>query len=199
MGRWVGVAVIVAVIAALPASVAFAHAEPASVKPGDGAVLTTAPTTYEITMSQEMARQTGANDILVVDASGKQVTAVAAVIDNADRRKLSVPLPSNLAPGAYTVTWKTLSAEDGDTATGVLTFTFDPAGTASAGKENLKEEPTVPGEVTPSGVSGAQSITDSGGFGASGPGTTWITTIAVGAMMFVLGAGATYAFVQRKT
>lgn len=187
------------VVAMLPVTAAFAHAEPAKVKPGDGAVLTTPPTTYEITMSQEMARQPGANEILVFDSAGRQVTAVGAVIDNSDRRKLSVAMPSSLAPGVYQVQWKTLSADDGDPATGTLSFTYDPNGTASAGKENLKETASPSTEVTPSGVSGAQQTGGDSGLGVSNPGTTWITTIAIGAMMFVLGAGASYALVNRKT
>lgn len=192
-------AAVLLVLALMPATIAFAHAEPAKVKPGDGAILTTPPTTYEITMSQEMARQPGANEILIYDTSGKQVTSVGAVIDNSDRRKLSVAMPSNLAPGFYQVQWKTLSADDGDPATGTLTFTYDPNGTATAGKENLKETASPSTEVTPSGVSGAQQTNSGGGLGISNPGTTWISTIAIGAMMFFLGAGASYALVNRKT
>lgn len=200
MGRGVVIAVFL-LLAVLPASTAFAHAEPAKVKPGDGAVLTTAPTTYEITMTQELARQPGANEILILDTSGRQVTAVNAVIDNSDRRKLSVAMPTNLAPGVYQVQWRSLSADDGDPARGTLSFTYDPNGTASAGRESLKETASTNNSVTPTGNSGAQRTTteSSDGLGISNPGTTWVTTIAIGAMMFVVGAGATYAFVNRKT
>lgn len=198
MRRWLFLAVVLAAVAGLPVTSAFAHAEPAAVKPGDGAVLTERPTTYEITMTQEMARQAGRNDIVITDAAGTKVTTVSAVIDNANRKKLSVPLPSTLAPGKYTATWTTLSAEDGDEATGKLTFTYDPNGTASPGRENLKEDPAAPAEITPSGISGAQPISDGGGFSLSSPGATWITMVAVGAIMFALGSGVTYAFVNRK-
>lgn len=189
-----------ALVAVSLVSTAFAHAEPATVKPGDGALLTTAPTTYEIEMSQEMFKDNiGSNDIDIFNAAGEEVTAISAVIDNSDRKRLSVSLPSNLQPGEYRVEWKTLSAEDGDNANGTLTFTFDPDGTADPGVEQLREEivpePTVAVGVTPSGISGAQPT---GGLSDSKPNVTWVTTIAVGLVTFVLGAGVSYLFVDRK-
>ena len=93
-----------------------AHAEPVRVKPGDGALVTSPPLVVEIEMSQDMARKEGANDIYVLDSAGVEVTAVAAVIDKANRRRLTVPMPSRLAIGKYSVRWKTLSADDGDPA-----------------------------------------------------------------------------------
>src|SRR6185436_1659036 len=111
------------------ATVAFAHAEPATVSPGDGAVLNSSPATVVIEMSQEMTRREGANDIDVLDAAGTEVTTVAATVDNNDRKKLSVPLPANLPAGKYVVNWKTVSADDGDSANGQLSFTIDPTAT----------------------------------------------------------------------
>lgn len=189
-----------AVIALSAVSTAFAHAEPAVVKPGDGAILTTAPSTYEIEMSQEMFKDNiGSNDIDIFNSAGEEVTAISAVIDNSDRKRLSVTLPSTLEPGEYRVEWKTLSAEDGDNANGTLTFTYDPDGTADPGVEQLKEEvvpePTVDIGVTPSGISGAQP---SSSLSDSKPNVTWVTTIAVGLVTFVLGAGVSYLFVDRK-
>ena len=94
------VVLVIGVTAALASvGAAFAHAEPATAKPGDGAVLTTIPGEIVLEMSQEMARQGGANDIDVFDEGGKEVTTVAAVVDNNDRKRLSVPVPSGLAPG----------------------------------------------------------------------------------------------------
>ncbi len=196
----VRIAVLVAVFCASLAGVtgALAHAEPATAKPGDGAVLTTSPTTYELEMSQEMARQAGANDIDVFDATGKEVTTVSAVIDASNRKKLTVALPPGLPPGKYRVDWKTLSADDGDAANGSLTFTIDPAGTPSAGKVQLKESVLVPGpETTPSGISGAQSTTPKA-LSTSKSSITWVTTVAVAFITFALGAGTTYIVMDRK-
>ena len=171
-------------------TLAFAHAEPARVKPGDGAVLNTPPTQVEITMSQEMAREAGQNDIAVFDAAGKQVTVVAAVIDNGDRRKLSVPLPSNLPPGAYTVKWKTLSADDGDAASGTLSFTYDPARSPSPGTEDLR--PDLLGKSTPAAGAAAPALDSGGG------GTSWVLVVAVAVAALVIGGGGTFILIQKR-
>ncbi|MGI8926566.1 MAG: hypothetical protein ACR2HN_07965 [Tepidiformaceae bacterium] len=74
------------VAALLVVAVAFAHAEPVTVEPGDGAVLPSPPARVLITMSQEMARTQGAKDIDVLDAAGQEVTTEAARIEDSDRR-----------------------------------------------------------------------------------------------------------------
>ncbi|MGE5594966.1 MAG: copper resistance protein CopC [Hyphomicrobiales bacterium] len=198
------VAVAVAIFAPLlMVSDAFAHAEPARVVPGDGAVLTAPPTQVEMKMSQEMARQADANDIDVFDASGKEVTTVSAVIDNADRTVLTVALPSGLPAGQYTVKWKTLSAEDGDPATGQTTFTVDPNGPASPGKENLREDIATPPPAGNDGTGGsgpesvAPPVTTT--IGGSGGGTSWVLVVAVAVGCLALGSGTTFLLIQKKT
>ncbi len=173
---------------------AFAHAEPASVKPGDGAVLVQPPAEIVIEMTQDMFSREGANDIDLMDASGKEITTVAAVVDRNDRRRLSVAVPSSLTPGVYTVNWKTLSADDGDDANGSLSFTYDPNGTASAGKAVLKEDLLGPGPATPEAESPPAALS------VAGPdnGVNWILVVAVGVGMFVVGAGASFLLVQKR-
>lgn len=175
-------------------SAVFAHAEPARVTPGDGAILTSPPAQVQIEMSQELARQAGGNAIHVFDASGKEVTTVAAVIDNADRRRLKVPLPSNLPSGAYTVKWKSLSAEDGDTAEGTLRFTFDPNGVANPGKTVLREDLLGTGE--PNGATPVPAAPSTGG---GDGGVSWVLVVAVAVGALVLGSGTTFLLVQRRT
>ncbi len=187
-------AIIAAALLALAAFTAvFAHAEPATVKPGDGAVLNAAPSQVAIQMTQEMARQAGANDIQVFDAAGKQVTTAAAVIDNSDRRKISVALPSGLAVGTYTVKWKTLSADDGDTANGQLSFTYDPSKPPSAGTENIV---SLAGGASPAAAGPASSVNPLGG--GSGGGTSWVLVTCVAVGMFALGSGGTFLLIRRK-
>lgn len=173
---------------------AFAHAEPGKVTPGDGAVLSAPPTEVVIEMTQDMARQAGANDIDVVDASGKEVTTATAVIDNTNRRKLSVPLPADLPVGTYTVNWKTLSADDGDNASGTLTFTYDPAKPASPGKVDLAEQPG--GDAQPTAA--PQDEVGQVDIGGGGGGTSWILVTAVAVGMFVVGSGTTFFLVQKR-
>ncbi len=170
--------------------VTWAHAEPATAKPGDGAVLLRSPGEIVLVMSQEMGRLGGSNDIDVFDASGKEVTTIAAVVDNADRKRLSVAVPSELAAGNYRVKWKTLSSEDGDPADGTISFTIDPTGTPSPGKETLRADLLGGGETPAAGT----------GVAISGPddGVTWVLVVAVGIGMLVLGAGGTFLLVQKK-
>lgn len=175
-------------------SSAFAHAEPVKAKPGDGAVLNERPTEIVFEMSQEMARESGANDIDVFAADGTEVTTVAAVIDNSDRARLSVPLPSDLPPGTYTVNWKTLSSEDGDPANGSTTFTFDPSASPQAGKEVLRED-LLGGGYSTGGNGAAAPVIDVGG---DSSGVTWVLAVAVGMGMLVVGAGGTFLLVQKR-
>jgi methionine-rich copper-binding protein CopC len=179
------------VLSVLLAAVALAHAEPARVKPGQDAVLNAAPLEIAIEMSQEMARQAGANDIVVQDASGKEVTTQPAVIDNANRRKLSVPLAAGLPPGTYTVRWRTLSADDGDTASGNYSFKIDPAATPSEGTEVVRAD--LLGVQTGQGTN-SPAVSVSAGSG----GTSWVLLTAVAAGMFVLGAGTSFLLVQKR-
>lgn len=173
------------------AASAFAHAEPAKARPGDGALLTSPPARIELEMSQELARREGANGIDVFDASGKEVTAAEAIIDNADRRRISVELPATLPPGKYSVRWKTLSAEDGDTAEGALSFTYDPTGVASPGKETLREDLLGLGDLP--GTPDSPVLTT-----GRSDGVTWVLVVAVGLGMFTLGSGGTFLLVQKR-
>jgi methionine-rich copper-binding protein CopC len=168
----------------------FAHAEPAKVKPGQDAILNAPPTEVAIEMSQEMARQQGGNDIVVQDSSGKEVTTQPAVIDNADRKKLSVPLPANLPSGTYTVRWRTLSADDGDSASGNYSFKIDPSATPSAGKETVREDLLG---VQPDNAEKAPAESIGGGGG-----TSWVLVAAVAVGMFVVGAGTSFLLVQKR-
>ncbi len=183
-----------AVAAILTVALAAAHAEPTRVSPGDGAVLTEPPVEVVFEMSQEMARQAGQNDIDVFDAIGNEVTTIAAVIDNANRKVLSVSLPANLAPGEYTVQWKTLSSEDGDPDSGSTTFTFDPGGVPDPGRQVLREDLLNPGGAATE-AAGPPAIVDAPG---ADDGVTWVLVVAVGALMFALGAGGTFLLVQKQ-
>ncbi len=174
-------------------ALAAAHAEPVKVRPGDGAVLNERPAEVALDMSQEMAREAGANDIDVFDADGNEVSAVAAVIDNANRSRLTVPLPADLLPGRYTVEWKTLSSEDGDPASGTVSFTYDPAAAPAVGKEVLRED--LLGGDEPGGDVPAAQVVDIGG---DAGGVTWVLVAAVGVAMFALGAGGTFLLVQKR-
>lgn len=182
-----------ALLAMLIVSSAAGHSEPERVLPGSGAVLNDPPAEVVLLMTQEMTRQAGANDIDVFDATGQEITTVAATIDNADRRRLTVLLPATIAPGEYTVRWKTLSAEDGDTAEGSYSFTFDPERPANAGTEVVRESVLGPRATATPEVEEPQAFVQD-----DEDGVTWILVVAVAIVMFVLGAGASFLLVQKR-
>ena len=129
-------------------SVASAHAEPQTANPPIDGTVRAAPERLEVWFVQEVFRRAGANALEVHDEAGERVDLDDLVIDDLDRTHLSVGLRSNLAAGVYTVTWRTLSAVDGDAADGTFTFTVDPtAPELSASAAPVDTEPPV---VTPS-------------------------------------------------
>ena len=147
----------------------------------------------EIEMTQEMARREGANDIDVLDASGNEVTTVAAAIDNANRKKITVALPTGLPPGAYTVKWKTLSTEDGDSEDGQYVFTYDPSKPADPGRTNLRENAVgvTPGSAANGSSVPAVTVDEDDGM-------SWILVAGVGVAGIVVGSGTTFLLVQRR-
>jgi methionine-rich copper-binding protein CopC len=193
------------ILAVLPAAclalaaiaAAMAHAEPAIVSPGSGANVVSNPGQIQITMSQEMFDREGANDIDVIAEDGTEVTRVAAAVSRGDRRNISVALPADLQPGAYTVRWKTLSAEDGDTDEGEYTFTYDPSRPADPGQTNLRED--VPAETPANGDNSSDGPpAPAVGVSPGDDGMSWILVTAVGIAGLALGSGATFLLVQRR-
>ena len=210
-------AVIAGVLVALAVMmVAFAHAGPKTITPGDGAVLSTRPRAVVIETVEDMARIAQANDIQVFDSTGKQVTTQPAVIADNDRSNISVPLPSDLPVGTYTVKWKTLSASDGDAANGTFTFTYDPSKPPTPGKVNVLDvagaspsttsaarTPATPAATNvATGVPATVSATAAGAainsFSSGSPGgTPWVLVVAVGVGMLALGSGGTFLFIKK--
>ena len=190
-------AVPLAMVAALAfVATAYAHAEPSTVMPGDGAVLATSPGQIVIETTQNMARQAGANDIVVVDASGKVETTAEAVVDDTDRRRLTQTVPASLPPGVYTIKWKTLSADDGDAADGTFSFTIDPSKPPSAGTVTVSSAvTTAPNTAVAQPAALQATAPDAAG---SPSGTSWVLVVAVGVAALAVGAGGTFLFVTKS-
>jgi copper resistance protein C len=109
---------------ALAPDVVSAHAEPESATPAIGGTVTQLPAQVEVVFSQEVVRQGEDSSITVIDAAGTNVTTGPSEVDDANRRIIRVGLQSNLPNGVYTVQWRTISANDGDTASGSFVFTI---------------------------------------------------------------------------
>lgn len=110
---------------------AAAHAEIDRSNPEADATVTGSPEQVEIWFSQEVGE---GSSIQVVNAAGASATAGDAQLDlfDPDRKHMTVELAPNLPDGVYTVTWTSVSAEDGDTETGSFTFTVTGSGTPVA-------------------------------------------------------------------
>jgi methionine-rich copper-binding protein CopC len=92
--------------------------------PDNGAVVSTAPSQLEAHFAEDIVRQSGTYGLKVTDSTGNEVDNQDTVIDDTDRRHMTVTLQSGLGPDTYTVHWWTVSDEDGDAASGDYSFTI---------------------------------------------------------------------------
>lgn len=199
---------------------ALAHAQYDSSTPDKGERLTAAPSEVTITFTQEIQKVAGTYDITVNKDRGPSVTAGPAVVDDADRTTMSVPLQAGLADGRYVVRWKNVSDADGDPAEGAFSFylnyepnTVDLANDEQLAQEGREEtpaaetptgettpvataiatsEPTAGGEATPEATPGGDNDDDDGGSNS----TVWVIVGAV-AIGVAAGAGA-YVFARSR-
>ena len=96
-----------------------AHAQLVASSPGAGTVVPASPEELRLVFSEPLEPQ--ATSLDVVDESGSTVLSRSGEIDPEDPFALVVRSPG-LEEGTYTVTWRTLSAADGHTAEGFLSF-----------------------------------------------------------------------------
>ena len=115
-----GVAAGLALVATLLlARAVAAHALPQSSDPSAGANLATPPTAVTITFGERPDPKL--SSIKVLTTSGTLVSSDPTTVVSSDPLGLTVGL-SPLAPGVYTVAWRTVSAVDGHLATGSFAF-----------------------------------------------------------------------------
>lgn len=90
--------------------IAHAHALLVRSAPAAGAALALTPATIELWFSEPL--EDGFSYAYLVDAQGNEYGRNAAIVDPADRVHLTLTPPA-LAPGIYTVVYRTLSQSDG--------------------------------------------------------------------------------------
>jgi methionine-rich copper-binding protein CopC len=181
--RWCRAILVIAILGGTRVSgTAQAHASYVRSEPGAGAVVSTPPAQVEIWVAQDLFRRQGENWIRVTGPDGAEVQAGEATIDDDDRRHLTVALQPSLTPGEYTVTFRTLSAEDGDDDEDSFTFTLDPNAEVTSTPMSVAT-PTVPPAPTSTVVAAAPSPTQAG---PSGPACGAALAPAVG--LVVAGA-----------
>ena len=98
---------------------ALAHAALVASSPGPGAILAETPPEIRLVFSEPLEEQVTSLDLATED--GTAVLARAGQIDPDDPYALVVTDPQ-LAEGIYLLTWRTLSAADGHTAEGFISF-----------------------------------------------------------------------------
>jgi copper transport protein len=96
-----------------------AHAQLVASSPASGAILPESPDEIRLVFSEPLEAQ--ATSLDVAAESGTVVLSRAGSVDPADPYALVVTDPQ-LADGVYVLTWRTLSAADGHTAEGFLSF-----------------------------------------------------------------------------
>ena len=126
---------------AAPATVA-AHAELDKITPADKAA--TAGSPAEIVATFTEALDAGASSLKIVDAANNVIVEGSTV--GSDGKTMTLPIPTPLAPGAYTVRWTSKSAADGDLDHGTTTFTV----AAAPPSVSPTPEPSSPASVAPS-------------------------------------------------
>jgi len=99
---------------------ALGHAEIETCQPPVGATIKTAPDSVVCITSEAMDAKR--SSLRVLDSTGAQVDKRDSRVHGDDGKTISVSLASKLASGVYTVEWKTLSADDGDEASGEFKF-----------------------------------------------------------------------------
>ncbi|MGW6194601.1 copper resistance CopC/CopD family protein [Kribbella sp. NPDC055110] len=109
-------------------SAASAHTELVRSDPADGAVLAESPGVAQLWFSGDISASR--STARLVDADGATVAGTTLVGGSGDPRVLAVQLPS-LTDGPYGLLWEAVSARDGHTTDGAVTFSIGRTGALS--------------------------------------------------------------------
>ena len=101
-----------------------AHAAYESSSPAFAEVLDVSPSEITIRFTQELFRREGANEMWVEPARGDDIPLYQLQVEirNDDRHVMRGSVDVELKPGRYLVSWRNLSAEDGDEDRGAFPF-----------------------------------------------------------------------------
>ena len=104
---------------------ASAHAAFESSNPGFAEILAESPSEISVRFTQELFRREGANSLELQQVHGDVVDEwdlPGTEISNDDRHVMRLTVDVELPPGRYLVSWRNLSAEDGDSDSGLYPF-----------------------------------------------------------------------------
>ena len=112
---------------AAPGWIVSAHSQLVSSTPGSGEVVASPPSRLVLVFSEQIDSAHTSLDLL--DSSGRTIATGLGTADPSSNRTLVAPLPP-VGEGTYTVNWRALSAADGHSTSGSLSFGI---GNVSAG------------------------------------------------------------------
>jgi methionine-rich copper-binding protein CopC len=158
------------VLALVAPAIASAHAGYKSSDPPAGAVVKTAPSVVTVHFEENVNPQ--GSDIIIYDATRKQVSTAPAQVSRADLTTMTLPMNGD-GDGTYLVEWHTVSADDGDPDIGGFTFTVNAKAVAQA----------TPAATQHGNAAG----------GGSGGAPVWLTVLIGLAGLALGGAGGVYA------
>lgn len=175
----------------LGATPASAHDELISTNPADGATLTQAPASLELTYSGDIMDVDGANQVRVTNAAGDSVTDGEPEIDGA---VVTQDLATAAADDTYTVTWRVVSS-DGHPIQGTFTYTVGEGSTAdSATTQAAATAAAEPSAENTGSATTASDPVSQAGQGLSTPLKLVLALVAVAA----LGSALTVVLVKTK-
>ncbi len=141
------------------AGVASAHASYVSSDPAAGAVVATAPTTVKVTFAEEIDpkgsslvvyHEIDAKNTFSFDQEAKTVSTGQTQYPLSDAKSMTIAMQGD-GNGIYAVSWKTISADDGDEDSGVFFFGVGTGNVLGSGG-SAPSTPPAATSATPSGV-----------------------------------------------
>jgi copper transport protein len=117
-----------ALVAALGAQTAWAHAGLLKSDPADGATLKTAPTVVTLQFAEDVVPSESA--VVVYDAKHNVVSTGPATVDPNDAKTMRVNMQGDGAD-TYLVEWHNVSLDDNDPDIGAITFHVNPNATGT--------------------------------------------------------------------
>jgi len=169
--------------AALAAPALPTHAKVWKADPAIGSTISTVPTKVTVFALESINPKGSSLQVYGPgpDATDTLISQGQTQFPLADSKQMSIAIAptSGHVNGVYIVFWQTVSADDGDTASGSFTFTVN---TSAAGSATPTPTPSQSNVSTPASSSGASS-------GASGT-PVWVPIVAaLVALLVGLGAG----------
>jgi methionine-rich copper-binding protein CopC len=163
-----------------------AHAEVLSSDPAIGSTIASAPNKVTVTTGEEMDPDPAKSNLSVYgpgpDATNTLISQGNAKVSLSNPKEMSVDIKPDSAHlnGVYVVVWKTVSADDGDEASGAFTFTVNTNASAST--------PTP--APTPTTAASTSSTPNNTSANSSSGAPIWVPIVsAVVALLAGLGVG----------